>query len=64
MKDEIDISERLTFDEIYQVINNWTNYYNNDRYQWGLARLSPREYYKYLITGVYPLVIPKAKGKV
>ena len=63
MKDEIDISQCLTFDEIYQVINNWTDYYNNDRYQWDLARLSPREYYKYLISGVYPLSIPKAKGK-
>jgi len=63
MKDEVDISQCLTFDEIYQVISNWTDYYNNDRYQWDLARLSPREYYKYLISGVYPLAIPKAKGK-
>jgi len=63
MKDEVDISQCLTFDEIYQVISNWTDYYNNDRYQWDLAKLSPREYYKYLISGVYPLVIPKAKGK-
>ena len=63
MKDEVDISHCLTFDEIYQVISNWTDYYNNDRYQWDLARLSPREYYKYLISGVYPLVIPQAKGE-
>jgi len=63
MKDEIDISQCLTFDDIYQVISSWTDYYNNDRYQWDLARLSPREYYKYLISGMYPLTIPKAKGK-
>ena len=63
MKDEIDVSKCLTFDEIYQVISNWTDYYNNDRYQWDLAKLSPREYYKYLISGVYPLTIPKANGK-
>ena len=62
MKDEVDISQCLIFDEIYQVISNWTEYYNNDRYQWDLARLSPKEYYKYLISGVYPLSIPKAKG--
>ena len=62
MKDEIDISMCLTFDEIYQVISNWTNYYNNDRYQWDLARLSPNEYYKYRTSGLYPLTIPKAKG--
>jgi hypothetical protein len=64
MKDEIDISQCLTFDEIYQVISNWTNYYNNDRYQWDLARLSPNEYYKYRTSGLYPLTIPKAKGDV
>lgn len=63
MKDEIDILQCLTFDDIYQVISSWTDYYNNDRYQWDLARLSPREYYKYLTSGVYPLTIPKAKGK-
>ena len=33
MKDEIDISHCLTYDEIYQVISNWTDYYNNYRYQ-------------------------------
>lgn len=63
MKDEVDISHCSTFDEIHHVINNWTDYYNNDRYQWNLARLSPREYCKYLASGEYPLTIPKAKGQ-
>jgi len=63
MKDEIDISQCATFKEIYQVISDWTDYYNNDRYQWDLARLSPREYYKYLVSGLYPLSVPKAKGQ-
>lgn len=31
------------------------DYYNNDRYQWGLAKLSPNEYYQYIITGIYPI---------
>ena len=62
MKDEIDIADCLTFEDIYRVINDWCDYYNNDRYQWKLARLSPREFYKYLVTGAYPLNIPKAKG--
>ena len=62
MKDEMDISHCLTFKEIHHVINDWTDYYNNDRYQWDLARLSPTEYYKYCISGEYPLTIPKAKG--
>jgi len=63
MKDEVDISQCMTFGEVHQVISDWADYYNNDRYQWNLARLSPREYYKYIISGVYPLTIPKAKGK-
>ena len=62
MKDEIDISHCESFEDVLSVITDWTDYYNNDRYQWNLARLSPAEYYKYRITGDYPLVIPKAKG--
>ncbi|MCD6323421.1 MAG: IS3 family transposase [Clostridiales bacterium] len=62
MKDEIDISQCITFEEIHQVISDWTDYYNNERYQWGLARLAPTEYYEYIVTGKYPLTIPKAKG--
>ena len=34
--------------------DNWIDYYNNDRYQWDLAKLSPNEYYIYLTTGAYP----------
>jgi transposase InsO family protein len=63
MKDEIDISKCLTFDEVRKAISDWADYYNNDRYQWDLARLSPREYYNYRITGEYPLAKPKAKGE-
>jgi len=63
MKDEIDISWCSSFDEIYKVISDWADYYNNDRYQWDLAKLSPREYYKYRVTGEYPLTIPKPKGE-
>lgn len=31
------------------------DYYNNSRYQWQLAKLSPNEYYEYITTGIYPL---------
>ena len=63
MKDEMDISWCAKFDEVKGVIADWIDYYNNDRYQWDLARLAPREYYKYLVTGEYTLTIPKAKGE-
>jgi len=62
MKDELDISECLTFDEIHRTISDWSDYYNNDRYQWDLVKLSPREYYSYRTSGMYPITIPKAKG--
>ncbi|WP_418372807.1 IS3 family transposase [Agathobacter sp.] len=45
------------------AVRDWTEYYNTERYQWDLARLSPVEYYQYLTTGIYPLIIPKAKGE-
>lgn len=63
MKDEIDISQCTTFDEIERAITSWTSYYNDERYQWDLAKLAPREYYQYLLTGAYPLAIPRANGR-
>ena len=54
MKDEIDVSECKTFEEVKKIIDDWIDYYNNDRYQWNLAKLSPTEFYKYITTGEYP----------
>lgn len=55
MKDEVDLSESRDFADAKAVIDDWIDYYNNDRYQWQLARLSPNEYYTYIMTGDYPL---------
>ena len=55
MKDEIDLTCCKTFSQVETVIENWIDYYNNDRYQWQLAKLSPNEYYRYITTGIYPL---------
>lgn len=55
MKDEIDISNCQTFSEVKVIIDDWINYYNHERYQWDLAKLSPCEYYEYVKTGIYPL---------
>ncbi len=63
MKDEIDIFGCETFEDVMSVIADWTDYYNNDRYQWDLAKLTPTEYYKYHITGDYHLAIPKSNGR-
>lgn len=55
MKDEIDFSNCERFQQVKDIIDDWMDYYNNDRYQWQLAKLSPNEYYNYIITGAYPL---------
>lgn len=55
MKDEIELSKCKSFEEVNKIINDWMDYYNNDRYQWQLAKLSPNEYYEYILTGIYPI---------
>ena len=57
MKDELADKMALweTFDDAKRDIDDWFDYYNNDRYQWQLAKLSPRQYYHYVTTGEYPL---------
>ena len=57
MKDEIkyEIAMMKTFEEVHAKIDDWIDYYNNDRYQWDLVKLSPKEYYRYVTTGIYPL---------
>ena len=57
MKDELKIHRDMSFEEIQAEVDDWMDYYNNDRYQWSLAKLSPREFYEYLMTGEYPLAI-------
>jgi len=55
MKDEIDVSGCSEYREVKAIIDDWMDYYNNERYQWQLAKLSPNEYYEYITTGTYPL---------
>lgn len=56
MKDELasEISGWASFEDVKASIDRWMDYYNNDRYQWDLAKLSPNEYYNYITTGEYP----------
>ena len=59
MKDELaeKIPAWTCFADVKADIHDWMDYYNNDRYQWKLAKLSPNEFYQYKKTGIYP--IPK-----
>ena len=65
MKDEIEVSACKNFREVKAIIDDWMNYYNNERYQWQLEKLSPNEYYEYITTGIYPLegIITHGKSK-
>ena len=58
MKDEImdKITLAKSFEEANAIIDDYIDYYNNDRGQWQLAKLSPNEYYSYITTGHYPLI--------
>lgn len=64
MKDEIKelIADCDTYDQVSAIVADWMDYYNKDRYQWDLEKLSPREYYRYRQTGVYPLKPGLSKG--
>lgn len=57
MKDEIGeyFKEIEAFDELKQTIDDYMDYYNNERYQYNLAKLSPNEFFQYFKTGIYPL---------
>ncbi len=56
MKDEIraELTGCASFDDVSKLIDDWIDYYNTDRYQWELCKLSPHEYYIYITTGDYP----------
>lgn len=57
MKDEIHIERCDTFTKLKFEVDDYMDYYNNDRYQWDLAKLSPNQYEKYIRTGEYPIKI-------
>jgi transposase InsO family protein len=68
MKEEVGaaMAQSASFEEAQALIDDWMDYYNNDRCQWLLSKLSPNEYYYYITTGKYPLPIPppnKAEAK-
>ena len=60
MKDHIrdKLKQAKTFEDVQQIVDNYIRYYNNERYQWKLAKLSPNEFYEFVTTGVYPLKTP------
>ena len=64
MKDELRLKCKKwrTFHEIKEDIDDWMDYYNNDRGQWILEKMSPNEYYRYITTGINPLLARQKIG--
>ena len=56
MKDELagEIPGWTSFADAKASIDRWMDYYNQDRCQWDLAKLSPNEFYEYISTGEHP----------
>ncbi|VEU81157.1 Integrase core domain [Haploplasma axanthum] len=44
MKDEINLIDCKTFEEVKEAIDKYIDYYNNHRYQWNLKRMTPKNY--------------------
>lgn len=59
MKDEVGAALSLvtSFEDAKAMLDDWMDYYNTDRGQWQLAKLSPNEFFDYSTTGIYPLVL-------
>lgn len=57
MKDEIryEVKQSKSVSQVNEKLEDWMDYYNNERYQWDILKLSPVEFYKYKTTGYYPL---------
>lgn len=55
MKDSIETSTCTEFNQIKALVDDYMDYYNKDRYQWSLCKLSPDEFYQYITTGKYPI---------
>lgn len=56
MKQELKpyLNRKMNFQDIKERIDDWINYYNNDRYQENLNKLSPNEYYAFIENGILP----------
>lgn len=48
MKDECDFSKCSTPEDVKQEVDNYVDYYNNDRPQWTRNKMTPVSYEKYL----------------
>lgn len=49
-KDEVDYGSCKTFEELRALTAEYINYYNNERYQWDLQKMTPVQYRNHLLS--------------
>ena len=49
-KDEVDYKDCKTFTELKDMIKQYINYYNNERQQWDLKKMTPVQYRNHLLS--------------
>jgi putative transposase len=49
LKDDIDYKSSKTFEELYAVVEEYMRYYNHERRQWKLKKMTPVEYRNHLL---------------
>jgi len=49
LKDDVDYKGCKTFEELYQLIENYIKYYNHERPQWDRNKMTPVEYRDHLL---------------
>lgn len=52
LKDEVDYKSCKTFEELHSLIEDYMKYYNNERQQWNLKKMTPVQYRNHLLTCV------------
>ncbi|MGG4343795.1 IS3 family transposase, partial [Paenibacillus lautus] len=49
MKDELDYKNCTSLEELRVCVNEYITFYNSDRYQWTLKKMTPDEFRSHLI---------------
>ena len=50
MKDEVDFKSCKTLKEVIEKVDNYIEYYNSHRYQWGLKKMTLIQYRNHLLS--------------
>ncbi len=51
MKDDVDFMDCQTIDEVRERVADYISYYNSERYQWTLKKMTPDEFRGHLLAG-------------